>query len=92
MIENETTPTDDQRDAARWRALMQCQRLRMLGCAGFKGLDDYRHLGLEIWTHYGRTEELDKRSDEARELLTALADAVIASQTTPSDAARSDAP
>lgn len=51
--------TDDvQRDAKRWRALLGSARIRILGSAGFDATahpgenPDYRHFGMEIWTHY----------------------------------------
>ncbi|ENR6204284.1 hypothetical protein ACEWN4_000159 [Serratia marcescens] len=51
-------PDDVQRDAERWRAMLGSARIRILGSAGFDatalpgGDPDYRHFGMEIWTHY----------------------------------------
>lgn len=51
-------PDDVQRDAKRWRALLGSARIRILGSAGFDATahpgenPDYRHFGMEIWTHY----------------------------------------
>lgn len=53
----------DVADAAKWRALVNCARMRVTGSAGFglppgefkgqlPGPDGYRHIGLEIWTQY----------------------------------------
>ena len=49
---------DVQRDAKRWRALLGSARIRILGSAGFDATahpgenPDYRHFGMEIWTHH----------------------------------------
>jgi hypothetical protein len=60
MTEKELT--DDERDAAKWRALLSCARVRPLGSAGLeRDADhnpDYAHIGFELWTHY------DLRPDE----------------------------
>ena len=51
-------PDDVQRDAKRWRALLGSARIRILGSAGFDATahpgenPDYRHFGMEIWTHH----------------------------------------
>ncbi|MGP1125030.1 hypothetical protein [Serratia sp. CY56464] len=51
-------PDDVRRDAERWRAMLGSARIRILGIAGFDapvppgGDPDYRHFGMEIWTHY----------------------------------------
>lgn len=42
---------DLQQDALRWRALMSCQRIRVLGSAGL-GSTEYQHMGLELWTKH----------------------------------------
>ena len=34
-------------DAARWRALMDCQRIRMMGCT-----NDLNHIGMEFWSEH----------------------------------------
>lgn len=40
--------------AKRWRALISCERLRLLGRAGFDNDDKsgYRHFGMEFWTKW----------------------------------------
>lgn len=42
------------RDAKRWRALMSCERIRVLGSANLGERDGtkYQHIGLELWTEY----------------------------------------
>lgn len=50
---------DDAEDAARWRALIGCARLRIMGSAG-SATDEYQHVGLEVWTqHPAPTEPRD---------------------------------
>ena len=41
--------------ASRWKALVACERLRLLGRAGFDDNDKsgYRHFGMEFWTEWG---------------------------------------
>lgn len=45
---------DDARDAARWRALVGCARVRVLGSAGLSkpSPTGYAHIGVEFWTHH----------------------------------------
>lgn len=73
-------------DAARWRALIQCARLRVMGTAGFGSseraphADGSRHVGLEMWTVYPLTHweqavaEVDRR--DAVDLLVQFTDIV----------------
>ena len=63
-------------DGARFRALLSCPRIRIVGSAGFKkdNPDTYRHLGLEFWSHYGTN---DITVPMARHMLTELADHMI---------------
>lgn len=61
-------------DAARWRALVGCARIRVLGSAGLTKdqPNNYAHLGLELWTHHEAGNEgpavewLTKFADKAR--------------------------
>lgn len=61
----------DAEDAARWRAFIGCARIRPLGSAGLEQPDpnNYAHMGLEIWTVYGRdySPELLKKMDAENE-------------------------
>lgn len=61
----------DALDAARWRAFIGCARIRPLGSSGLEQPDpnNYAHMGLEIWTVYGRdySPELLKRMDAENE-------------------------
>jgi hypothetical protein len=70
-------------DANRWRAFINCARVRLFGWAGYgstKGgqvrepdSNGYRHFGAEFWTIY------DAPSDSmAQEILTGFADAAAA--------------
>lgn len=69
---------DDREDAARWRALLASQRIRVLGYAQ-KGTA-HMHLGLEVWvTHPG---DFAGANRSGAEVLTAYADAAVAAQTT----------
>lgn len=73
---------DVERDAARWRALMSSDRIRMMGCAGFDFADDGtvnlragvgHHMGVEVWDkHPARGDDCDTRG---RKVLLAYVDA-----------------
>lgn len=75
---------ETQLDAERWRALMSCQRLRVLGSANLGCTDpakgSYQHMGLEIWTEYN-SEHFKNSPDNGHELakkqLTLFADTII---------------
>lgn len=46
-------PADVERDAARWRALIGCARIRVMGSAGLHDpQSNYAHIGVEFWTHH----------------------------------------
>lgn len=75
--------TLDARDAARWRALLTCARIRILGHAGFlpdgqsrKAHPEYRHFGAEFWTHHDAGNE----QSDAADIISQFADAAIAAQ------------
>jgi hypothetical protein len=81
-------PSDAQ-DAARWRALLNSQRVRPLGNAGVSQpeANHYAHLGLELWTIFGKSASTDrlratlvKENALGREWLTKYADIAIESQ------------
>lgn len=63
------------RDARRWRALVGCARVRMIGCAGFHSSVNnpigYRHLGVEMWSHH------DTPDEQGPEMLTKFADQLV---------------
>ncbi len=62
-------------DARRWRSLMACERIRVLG-TGSLG-EKYAHIGLEIWGQYPGLNEHDLRAiAAARECLTRFVDGV----------------
>jgi len=75
-------PDDVQRDAKRWRALLGSARIRILGSAGFDATahpgenPDYRHFGMEIWTHYPNW--LHEKNEYGIDTLTQYADAMLA--------------
>jgi len=63
-----------QRDAARWRALMSCGRMRFMGSAGFdlkadtivpRAKDTPLHMGVEFWDVYGSTDFLTDKAQRA---------------------------
>jgi isochorismate hydrolase len=58
-------------DAERWRALINCARIRIVGSAGIvvKNPDGYAHLAIEIWTKH-----LAKSEPDAVKILTEFAD------------------
>lgn len=72
-------PEDVLRDAKRWRALLGSARIRILGSAGFDATahpgenPDYRHFGMEIWTHYPNW--LHEKNEYGIDTLTQYADA-----------------
>ena len=61
---------NDAEDAAKWRALMSCERIRMMGCAGLHPDStgyppDYIHIGMEFWTrHSGAGDASDVEGRE----------------------------
>jgi hypothetical protein len=66
----------DALDGERWRAVLGCARLRVLGSAGLVSADSgYAHLGLEMWTHHEAGHE-----GPAAEWLTKFADRCIAAR------------
>ncbi len=72
----------DAEDAERWRAFIGCARIRPLGSAGLEQPDpnNYAHMGLEIWTVYGRDyspellKKMDAESERGRRWLVMFAD------------------
>jgi len=74
-----------ERDAARWNALLNCDRIRILGWAGLDmqghpkpDADGYVHFGAEFWTHHSAGTDND-----SRQVLTSFADAAIAKEKQP---------
>ncbi len=60
-------------DARRWRGLINCRRIRVMGRAGFNGdQKGYRHIGIEFWTHHQCATEGD-----AKEALIEFVEAAI---------------
>lgn len=76
----------DALDAARWRAFVGCARIRPLGSAGLEQPypDHYAHMGLEIWTIYGRDyspkllQQMDEQNERGRRWLVMFADVALA--------------
>ncbi|RJF99066.1 hypothetical protein [Noviherbaspirillum saxi] len=82
------------KDAQRWRAVLASARVRPLGSAGLNDAIDpngspyngYAHLGLELWTIFGKSlndeqrERLVKENALGREWLTKYADIASAHQ------------
>ena len=79
---------DVERDASRWRALLDSERIRMIGSAGIANpqADNYAHFGMEIWTTYGTSlnaEQAQQMVDgnvRGREWITKYADIAIEAQ------------
>jgi hypothetical protein len=79
--ERELEPDDREyeamtRDAARWRALLDCDRIRILGT----GMLDTRtpHFGAEFWVTHPLGHNRSAENERGREVLTTFADAAIA--------------
>lgn len=77
-----STPSDAQ-DAARWRALLSSQRIRVMGSAGFKSVDGewllpsdgYLHMGVEFWSLHNAPHPSEEfPQDRCRNQLIAYAD------------------
>lgn len=58
-------------DAERWRALMNSERLSILGTGG-KGATI--HIGLELWGQHPQNERVKACTTDARRILTKYAD------------------
>lgn len=71
-----TNYTNDQSDAKRWRALLNSQRLRILGSSGL-GSDDYQHFGVELWSKYPECDGLKEKNDHGKEVFTKYVDTII---------------
>lgn len=78
----------DERDAARWRALTHCARIRVRRTANvepsgaFKNPREWVHAGMEFWSVYPSFEvqhegQLDERRSTGVAALTALAEHVM---------------
>jgi hypothetical protein len=87
-------PPQDALDAKRWRAFIGSARLRMFGSAGLVELqpEHYAHMGMEIWTKYGRPGEYDFTEENKLgiEWLTKYADIAIEAQRATAPAAASE--
>lgn len=71
-------------DALRWRALMQSQRMRVLGLAGFGSnnhppdMTGYRHIGIEFWTKHDSHESIARDHEYAKQMLLNYIDVMLA--------------
>lgn len=61
------------KDAERWRALLDSQRIRVLGSAGL-GSKDYQHFGAEFWSTFPDVPEGE--SDYGKHVLTTYVDSI----------------
>lgn len=74
--------------AQRWESFVRSARFRILGSAGFRGDEasvlnpGYRHVGLEMWTHYEMGEHIDNQ--EEVKLLERYADTMTLNLQSPS--------
>jgi len=50
MTNEKEKRTNDKEDASRWRALVTCERIRILGTGGLG--TEHQHIGLELWDKY----------------------------------------
>lgn len=88
----EDVAADIERDAARWRALMSSERIRLIGRFGFMSNPETKvtmvdteaakesclHMGIEIWDRYaGYDVSLETRGTAGWDTLTAYADYLI---------------
>lgn len=71
------------KDAGRWRALLNCARIRFFGWAGYTNPDpygkdpgNYRHFGADFWSIHPHVAGEDKA--RAKEILEGFADACVA--------------
>lgn len=79
---------DSERDAERWRALLNSARIRMIGSAGLNQPEpnNYAHFGMEIWTRYGSSlndeqrAEMERGNELGRAWLTKYAEIAMAAQ------------
>ncbi|KAF0102191.1 MAG: hypothetical protein FD144_2626 [Rhodospirillaceae bacterium] len=79
-----STASTDYTDAARWRALMSSQRIRVMGSAGLRRdeagnltvrSDGHLHIGVEFWSvHESRHPSAEYPQERSREILTFYAD------------------
>lgn len=78
QLEDEPCPALAE-DAARWRALLNTARIRLLGAANLeRDPRNWVHVGLELWSTYpGYTEQDYDRRPRAVEALVALTDDVM---------------
>lgn len=85
---------ENARDAARWRALIGSDRIRMMGCAGFdtaqdgtvtlRDWDGWHHFGMEVWDkHPAKGDDSDSHG---RKVLMAYVDALAITPPTTNDA------
>jgi hypothetical protein len=56
-------PVQDKVDAERWRALMSCQRVRVLGSARLG--EENQHIGLELWENFPQVVPTNEQSKAA---------------------------
>lgn len=78
----------DRDQARRYRALLGCARIRAIGLAGFDPAslhrvgqgENFRHLGLDMWTIHTPSETTEEERHDAAVLLHEFTDHVLALQ------------
>lgn len=68
--------SNDTLDAKRWRALINSQRIRILGSSGL-GNDDYQHFGVELWDKYPERDGLKEKNEYGKKVFTKYVDTII---------------
>lgn len=68
------------KDAARWRALMSCDRIRIFGSAKLGDPENPQHIGMEIWEKFRFSDKApnDETVQMNKKELTLFADTIIA--------------
>jgi hypothetical protein len=69
--------TDVERDAERWRALINSGRVRVLGSARLGKDSRDQHIGLELWESYPWHKLNTEAHQKSQEALTLYVDTII---------------
>jgi hypothetical protein len=84
LLAAKSVDAETQLAADRWNAVMNSDRMRILGSAGFRPStiagntmheEGRRHFGCDFWSHH---EAVDGETEQAKEMITSYADLLIA--------------